>query len=104
MATREIRDFSKHGAFLNLLQHCIFCQPTVMVRKECLDKVGLYQNIFAEDYDMWIRIARHYPVGVIRKPLAMYRRHEKNLSNKDRFDEKNAEINAFICETYQAAP
>ena len=98
-AIREVPDFSKHGAFLNLLQHCIFCQPSVIVRKECYDKVGPYKNIFAEDYDMWIRIARYYPVDVIRKPLTMYRRHDANLSGKDRLAEKNAEINAFICET-----
>lgn len=98
-ATREVPDFSKRGAFLSLLQHCIFCQPTVMVRKECFDRVGLYKNIYAEDYDMWIRIARYYPVGVVHKFLAMYRRHETNLSTGDRLAEKNADINAFICET-----
>ena len=98
MATREISDYSKHGAFLTLLQHCIFCQPTVMVRKECYDKVGPYKNIFAEDYEMWIRIARHYPVGVIHKPLAMYRRHDKNLSRRNLVAENDKDISAFICE------
>ncbi len=97
-ATREVPDFSKHGAFLSLLQHCIFCQPTVIVRKECYDTVGPYKNIFAEDYEMWIRIARHYPADVIREPLTMYRRHDENLSGQDRLTEKNAEISAFICE------
>ncbi len=97
-ATRKIPNFSKHGAFFSLLQHCIFCQPTVMVRRECFDKVGLYKNIYAEDYDMWLRIARHYPVGVIHKPLAMYRRHDTNLSTGDRLVEKDAEINVFIRE------
>ncbi len=96
--TKEIPDFSKQGVFLTLLQNCIFCQPTVMVRKECLDKVGLYKSIFAEDYDMWIRITRHYPVGVIHKPLARYRKHDRNLSGRDSLDKKNKEIQKFICE------
>jgi len=100
--TREVPDFSKHGAFLSLLQHCIFCQPSVIVRKECYDAVGLYKNIFAEDYDMWIRIARHYPVDVVREPLTMYRRHDGNLSGPDQLAEKNAEIGAFICEMMEA--
>ena len=98
VATREVPDYSIHGAFLSLLQHCIFCQPTVLVRRECFDKVGLYKDIYGEDYDMWLRIARHYPVAVIRKPLAMYRRHDTNLSRRDLATENNADINAFICE------
>ncbi len=97
--TKKVPDYSRHGAFLRLLQHCIFCQPTVMVRRECFDKVGLYKNIYGEDYDMWLRIARHYPVAVIPEPLAMYRRHDTNLSRRDMAAENNADINAFICET-----
>ena len=97
--TKTVPDFSKHGAFLSLLRHCIFCQPTVMVRKECHDKVGLYRSPYAQDYDMWIRIARHYPVGVIHKPLAMYRRHDLNRSGKSSNSKVNASIQAFICKT-----
>lgn len=99
MATRKVPEYSRYGAFLSLLQHCIFCQPTVLVRKECFDKVGLYKDIYGEDYDMWLRIARHYPVAVIHKPLAMYRRHDTNLSRRDLAAENNADIAAFICET-----
>jgi len=100
--TRKIPDFSKHGAFLSLLQNCIFCQPSVMVRKECYDKVGPYKNINGEDYDMWIRIARYYPVDVIHKPLAMYRRHDTNLSRVSRLKENKADIYAFICDIMDA--
>lgn len=96
MATRKVPDYSKHGALLFLLQHCIFSQPTVMVRKECYDKVGPYRNIYGEDYEMWIRIARHYSVGVVDRPLAYYRRHDANLSRKERLAENNAEIRAFM--------
>jgi len=97
--TRVVPDFSGQGAFLTLLQQCIFSPPTLMVRKECYDKVGLYKNIYAEDYDMWIRIARYYPVDVIHKPLAMYRRHESNLSAGASGIKGNIDIRSFICET-----
>lgn len=96
--TREVPDLSKQGAFLFLLQHCIFSQPTVMVSKACYDKVGLYKNIYAQDYEMWIRIARQYPVGVIHKPLAMYRRHDLNRSGKISSEKVNADIRNFINE------
>lgn len=96
--TRAVPDFSKHGAFLALLQDCIFSQPTVMVRRECHDKVGLYKNTYAQDYDMWLRIARYYPVGVIHKPLTMYRRHGSNRSGRSSDNKVNADIRSFICE------
>ena len=96
--TRAVPDFSKHGALLTLLQDCIFSQPTVVVRRDCHDKVGLYKNTYAQDYDMWMRIARHYPVGVIHKPLAMYRRHDSNRSGRSSGSEVNADIQSFVCE------
>lgn len=101
--TREVLDFSKHGAFLTLLQHCIFSQPTVMVRKECHDKVGLYRNTYAQDYDMWLRIARVYPVGIIHSPLAMYRRHGSNRSGRLSGSKVRTDIQSFVCEIIDSA-
>lgn len=101
--TRRVLDFSKHGAFLTLLQYCIFSQPTVMVRKECHDKVGLYRNTYAQDYDMWLRIARAYPLGVIHSPLAMYRRHSSNRSGTLSGSEVKADIQSFVCEIMDSA-
>jgi teichuronic acid biosynthesis glycosyltransferase TuaG len=101
--TRRVLDFSKHGALVTLLQHCIFSQPTVMVRKECHDKVGLYRNTYAQDYDMWLRIARAYPVGVIHSPLAMYRRHGSNRSGRLSSSKVTADIQSFICEIMDSA-
>jgi cellulose synthase/poly-beta-1,6-N-acetylglucosamine synthase-like glycosyltransferase len=35
--------------------------PSAMVRKTCYEKVGAYDdNLFYEDWDMWLRISRHY--------------------------------------------
>ena len=100
--TRKVPDFSKQGAFLRLLQHCIFSQPTVMVRRECHHRVGLYKDTYAQDYDMWIRIAKHYPVNVVHKPLAMYRRHKLNRSGRSSADKVTADIQSFICEMMDA--
>jgi glycosyltransferase involved in cell wall biosynthesis len=101
--TRRVLDFSKHGAFLTLLQHCIFSQPTVMVRRECHDKVGLYRNTYAQDYDMWLRMARAYPLDVIHRPLAMYRRHGSNRSGRLSSSKVTADIQSFICEIMDSA-
>jgi glycosyltransferase involved in cell wall biosynthesis len=101
--TRRVLDFSKHGAFLTLLQHCIFSQPTVMVRRKCHDKVGLYRNTYAQDYDMWLRMARAYPLDVIHSPLAMYRRHYSNRSGRLSSSKVTADIQSFICEIMDSA-
>ncbi len=73
-------DFSKYGPFLSsLLQYSVF-QPTVMVRRECHDKLGLYRNIFAEEFEMFLRIMRYWNVGIIDQPLAKFRRHSGNIT------------------------
>jgi glycosyltransferase involved in cell wall biosynthesis len=95
---KEVEDFPEHGIFYRMLQYCLFAQPTVMVRKECYDRVGLYRYILAEDYDMWLRISRFYPAGVVNKPLAMYRRHGSNISRGPVNSEVKFDIDIFICE------
>lgn len=99
VALKEIMDFSNQGAFLTLLQHCIFAQPTVMVRKACHERVGMYKSTYAQDYDMWVRISRYYPVGVIHKPLAVYRKHGGNRSGRSSSDKVRPDIQSFITET-----
>lgn len=59
-----------------------FVQPSgVMVRKECLDRVAGFKNMrFGEDWDLWLRIARDYPLGFVQEPLFTRREHPSNLS------------------------
>jgi len=54
----------------------------VMVRRKCMDEVGGFdeQFVIAEDYDLWLRIARHHPVAVVRRPLFMYRLRDDSAS------------------------
>jgi glycosyltransferase involved in cell wall biosynthesis len=99
-----VPDFSKHGAFLTMLQRSLFPQPTVTVRRECHDHVGLYKNTYAQDYDMWLRIARRYPVGVIHKPLAMYRVHSYNRSSTSKGDKAESDIRNFVAEIMDDTP
>jgi len=96
---REVPDYTKHGVFITLLRHCIFAQPTVIVRRECHDKVGYYKNTYAQDYDMWLRIARYYDVHAINQPLARYRVHSSNRSgNRSKMKVIANTIRDSICE------
>ena len=66
---------------LNMLMGCISACAGVMVRSLVHQKVGMYKNIKAQDYEMWIRIARKFRVETINYPLAEYRRHPGSSTN-----------------------
>jgi len=53
----------------------LISNTTVLIHRDCFEKVGLFnEDLFPPaDWDMWLRICEHYPVGYIEKPLAMYR-------------------------------
>lgn len=55
-----------------------------MFRKKCLNNVGLYDESLqgGEDYDLYTRITRDYPIIYIPKSLLYYRRHSANASSK----------------------
>lgn len=55
---------------------------SVLLRKECLTQVGLFDGVFryTDDYDMWLRIAPHYEFCYVDEPLVIYRLHHTNIS------------------------
>jgi glycosyltransferase involved in cell wall biosynthesis len=63
-------------------QNWVGSPSAVMVRRECFDRVGLFdeQIKFGVDYDMWIRISRCYDFEVIDLPLVRYAVHSERLS------------------------
>lgn len=58
--------------------------PTVLIKKEVLEKVGLFLEnyTFAEEHELYIRIAKDHKIGYIDEPLAGYRVHDSNLSKQ----------------------
>ena len=56
--------------------------PTVLIRKECFNRVGFFDDLLnaQEDWDMWIRIAKYYRFALIKIPLVKYRLHTNQLS------------------------
>ncbi|MBI4833572.1 MAG: glycosyltransferase [Planctomycetes bacterium] len=57
---------------------------TVLLKKECLEDVGVFdedvQIRSAEDYDLWLRISKKYKIGGINEIMAKYRVHGANVS------------------------
>lgn len=69
-----------------LLAKCMqgpLATPTVMVRRDALLRVGGFDEAMnlSEDTDLWCRVARLGPVGLIPEPLVAVRRHSGNLSS-----------------------
>jgi glycosyltransferase involved in cell wall biosynthesis/predicted SAM-dependent methyltransferase len=56
------------------------CHPTIMIRRECYDAVGLYDARFATlpDFQMWIRLVSSYPIHILHEPLIGFRELPNN--------------------------
>ena len=37
------------------------------------------------DFEMWVRLAKDYPVGFINKPLVQLRNHQEQLSGQEKY-------------------
>ncbi len=76
------RHENTRNTFFELCQGDYIHALTVMVRREALAKVGLFDPdlLVAQDYDLWLRLARNFSSGIIKTPLAKYRIHQSNLS------------------------
>lgn len=63
--------------FSALFMRALFGSGSVIIRRECVDKVGYFDEelLVGSDYEMWLRIARHFDVGAVDQPLLMYRHH-----------------------------
>jgi len=78
--------------FKELLSKSFIQTSTVVVKRECLDAVGPYDETFflGDEYDMFLRIARKFQCGFVDKGLTRYRVHDTNASNNDfLFDNEN---------------
>jgi glycosyltransferase involved in cell wall biosynthesis len=57
---------------------------SVMVVRRCLERIGVFDEEIrgpsTQDYDLWVRIARHYPFAYVNEPLVLYRHHDASGS------------------------
>jgi glycosyltransferase involved in cell wall biosynthesis len=56
---------------------------TVIVWKQRVQDVGLFDESLVaghEDYDLWLRLARHEKFAYVPRPLTIYREHSTNMS------------------------
>lgn len=85
IATNWKLDKLPEGCVLDMLMRGN-CVPalTAMIRRSCYDRVGTYdEELLYEDWDMWMRIARHYSFCCSAEPVAKYRIHEKSFTGQE---------------------
>lgn len=62
--------------------------PSVVVRRSCLEKVGLFDEHLGGcgDWDLWLRICRRWKAVYVPEPLLYYRRHASSVSMSEDHD------------------
>jgi glycosyltransferase involved in cell wall biosynthesis len=58
--------------------------PSIVVRRDVYERLGGFRTdlCYALDWEMWVRIAAHYPVWFEPEPLACYRMHGGNETSR----------------------
>lgn len=57
--------------------------PAIVVKRTVYEQLGSFFAVhYGEDWEMWTRIASHYPVAHSPKLLANYRIHKSNISSR----------------------
>ena len=68
--------------FRELIRNCFVFTPTVVVRRRCLEEVGLFRESLAvsEDFNLWLRIAARWRIAYLQEPLAVVHKGHGSLS------------------------
>jgi len=70
-----------------LLRKAHICTSTVMVKRECISKVGFFDEklslLGSEDRELWLRICMSYKIGYIDKPLVLYRHRKGSMTRNE---------------------
>jgi glycosyltransferase involved in cell wall biosynthesis len=66
-----------------ICQNNLVQPPAVVVKRAVYEELGGFFAVhYGEDWEMWVRIAAHYPVVYSPRLLASYRLHENNITTR----------------------
>jgi len=79
------------------LQYCV-----MTVKRDVYEKLGGFYGVrYGEDWEMWVRIAAHYPVAYTPEILAEYRRHENSITGQAFLNGQNLRDVQWVINTIQ---
>ena len=68
---------------LDIARSSFIQPPAMVVKRSVYEKLGGFFAVhYGEDWEMWVRIAAHYPVAHSPKKLALYREHQNNITSR----------------------
>ena len=75
----------QEGIIDNWYERIVVCNlleaPAAVVKRSVYEHLGAFYGAhYGEDWEMWARIAAHYPVGYTPQVLAQYRKSDNNIS------------------------
>lgn len=80
---------SENGVLQNWIQKIAVINrlqpPSMVVKRDVYETLGGFDSRIyccAEDWEMWVRIAAHYPVWYEVEPLSLYRVHSTSLTGR----------------------
>jgi glycosyltransferase involved in cell wall biosynthesis len=75
-------DLKKHSKLFDIPAH----GACSLIRKECLEDVGLYDSSVdrQDGFDIWFKFVEKYKIRNINIPLFYYRQHDKNLTKNQK--------------------
>jgi glycosyltransferase involved in cell wall biosynthesis len=70
--------------YATLFGGCQIATCTVVMPRSVLETVGMFDEDIrgTDDYDLVLRVARHFPLAYLDEPLATYRVHDTNWSHR----------------------
>ena len=70
--------------------------PTLIIRKECVEKIGLFnEQMHSGDFNFNMRLSHRFDAGIIYETLVLRRVHESNMSNFYRVENYAEYITTF---------
>jgi glycosyltransferase involved in cell wall biosynthesis len=80
---------------------------TVLVRSTCIEDVGGFDQRFApaDDWELWMRVARRHSLGFLDEVTARYRFHGQNISGDQLIMQRTiVKVMDAICERFPDVP
>jgi len=79
-----VADTAPHNGrlFRHLVRNCFVFTPTVVVRRRCLEEIGLFNEALpvSEDFNLWLRVAARWEIAVVPEVLAIVKKRLGSLS------------------------
>jgi glycosyltransferase involved in cell wall biosynthesis len=65
--------------FPQIFAETLFQTSSVLIRKSCIDEAGGFDTslCMGDDYEFFMRMARHYEFGYVDEPIVLYRQHPR---------------------------